>query len=371
MTFRGGLSRGLAVLAALALAPPAPGGLVVSRSARQSGALALQPGAIRVADASVPWGDVLLAFSELPAGGNPQPEALWLRNGEVWPGAIDKLSGGNAAVRTPLGAATVPADAVLAIDFQPGLPPVERAPGGQLLRAKGKPVSGALLWIEDARVGIDSPLGALSLARKDLRRYIFAEPAAAVAPAAELSDEVGLADGTVLRGQIEPQQDALLVKHPLLGEKRIPAGGWQWLRRHPAAVTYLAEGAPAAVETFPLIRNKVPAPRVEASRSGELYVRRIQVWPRSVLRYAIPAGADKGRFRAAAGLAPGSRGAARIRFTARERVLLEQVLAAGAAPAAVEFGLDGVTELALEVDFDQHVALPCRVVVDDPLVAAR
>lgn len=368
---RSGLA--IAAVAALALCPCLRAGTVMTAVARQGGIIALQPGAVQVGASRVPWADVLGVFNDGRAADALPPEVVHLRNGEAWAGEILKLGEGKVRIGTVFfGQRDLPAAAIRAIDFKPHLPPVPAGEGPSLWRAKGRPVPGSLLWIDGDRVALDTPLGVLALTRQEMRRAVYAEagPTNAVAAGA---DEIALSDGTVLAGQVTPVRDGFLVKHATLGEQTVKADQWRWVRRHPAAVDYLGDQRPETVTTTPLIRQPPPAPAIETSRGldeGALFIRRLHVWPGTTVAYRLP-GAPGGKALVSAllGLAPGSRGEARVRFQVGDRVAFERVLKPEPeAPAPVLFEVEAGSVLAMAVDFEKTVRFPCSVTVDDAAV---
>ena len=373
LTTRGSEAAVATLIAALGLASAAQAGLVVTQTSRQEGAVVTQPDALQSGNASVKWADVLLAFND-PGPDRPSTnETILFRNGEVWKGKIDKMANDSLQVTVSSGQRTVAADSLQAIDFMPNLPPVEGSERGVMYRMKGKPAPGALLWIDGQRVGLDSPLGAIALDRKDLKRYVFVDAAESKTAPAAGGDEIGLSDGSVLRGEVTPDNEGFLIKHAVLGVLRARPAAWQWVRRHPAPVTYLAEMPPTAVETFPLIRQNAPAPRVVPRCDAVPYAGRIEIWPKTTLRYALPGQAGGTvAFRGAVGLVPGSKGAARVRMSADGRSVFEQTLSP-IAPSPVVISFEGAAggALTLEVDFDKEVRLPCIVALDDAYVAMK
>ena len=363
------LAAALLVFPAAALA-----GLVLAAQGRHEGSLSIQPGAIQAGNTSIKWADVLLALNENHGAAPASPNAVHLKNGEVWAGTIAKLQAGRITLQSPsLGLREIDVTQVCAIDFAPAPALTGKERAGMLYRIKASPVLGKLLWVQAERVAIDSALGAIALERKDLQRYVF--EAAPGAAAASTDDEITLADGSVLRGRVEPTQAGLALKHPVLGDLVIRPDAWQSIRRHSAAAVCLADLPPASVETFPLIRRPADPPRVEHPQPGGPagFVARINIWPRSVITYRLPGepGA-KVLVTAGVGLTDGSRGSARVSFRLGEKVVFDQVLAPGAEkPVPVSFEAPAASDLKLEVDFDKNVRFPCTVALDDALLVRK
>jgi hypothetical protein len=312
-------------------------------------------------------------FNATRAGGVLPPEVLHLRNGEAWAGEIVKLAGGQAKISTTFfGRRDLSADAVRAVDFKPRLPPLQAGESKMLYRVKGSPVPGSLLWIEGDRVALETPLGVLALTRKEMKRAVYGDTAAANDPAGR-EDEIALADGTVLIGQVVSRKDGFVVKHAVMGDQVVEPDAWRWVRRHPVQVAYLADTQPVSVLASPLIRRPPPAPRVESSRGmeeGPAFVRRMYVWPKTVVEYMLPGEkGGKARVSAVLGLAAGSGGNASVRFRAGDRTVFERILKTDSSePVAVSFEVEAGSVLTLDVDFDKAVRFPCSVTVDDAFV---
>jgi hypothetical protein len=379
----GGLSEaGQAVLAAAALAILMPAaafaGLALTLNGRQEGAVAVGPGVIRVGGASVNWADVILVVNDLQAELPVAPEALHLKSGEIWAGKVVKLAEGRITLESSFGQRQIAAADVCAIDFMPGLPLIQEDDNGGLLhRLKGRPIPGNLISIDADLATIDTALGAVTLDKKDLKRYVLS--GAKKKPEARSDDELTLADGSILCGQCEPTKDGLRIKHAVLGEQVIQGGRWQSVRRHSTSVTYLAEAAPSFVKAFPVIRRPADPPGVERARcrrptgASPGFVSRVHFWPKTIADYKLP-GQPGGKvvFRAAVALAEGSRGAARVLFRLGDRVVFDQVLTPENSKAVpVSFEAEAGSDLKLEVDFGKAVRFPCSVTMEDPYVVAK
>ena len=368
----GAQAAAVAIIVAVVVGPMAGlAGVVLTGSARQEGAISVGAGVIQAGKASVKWPDVRVAVNDSADRAAAEPDALHLANGEVWTGKIAKAGGGRVTlVSALLGSRVVKTAELRAIDFVPGLPAPTAAKTGRLYRVKGRPVDGELVWIEADRVAVDTALGAVAMDRKILKRYVFASKPQQPAP--PTGDEMTLTDGSILFGQVEPTAKGLLLTHAVLGRKLIGPKMWRSVRRHSAAVTYLADVKPHSVKTFPLIRRPADPPHVERDRDGAVgaFVRRMHVHPKTVVVWRLDAEAGTKRvFRATVGLSADSRGAVRVRFLLGGKGVFDQVLTPKArGPVDVTFSVGAATDLTLDVDFDKSVQFPCRAVIDDPYV---
>ncbi|MCE5326870.1 MAG: hypothetical protein LLG01_10685 [Planctomycetaceae bacterium] len=369
------ISRIVTSCVALAMiAAPAGAGTVLTAAGWQEGDLALQNAAVQVGSASVKWDAVLLMVnSKVPPAA--AGEAVHLNNGETWAGKITDAEGGKLTLESPLlGKRTLDIVTLKAVDFVAGLPLPKHAKEGTLYRVRGAPVPGTLINIKADKATVDTALGAVPMDKKDLSRYVLAEPKEPVAPAA--GDELTLADGSILYGQVQATAAGLTLVHPVLGNLTIAPQAWLGFRKRAANVTWLADVEPSSLQTYPLIRRPADPPKTEHLRAGDdatlggRSVARLHIWPRTVVAWKLPGAAGgKLQFRAAVAMTEGSRGPARMRLSQGDKMLFDQAIAPGAAsPVVVAFEAQAGAELKLEVDFDVAVRLPCEVTVDDPHV---
>lgn len=351
-------------------------GLVVSRQARLEGDLAITNGAFSVAGKSIAWDEVVVAINDASASRQPAANALELRNGEVWSGQIASMRDGQIVLESAtLGQRTVPAAEVRALNFQPDLPPAAPAQTNILHRLRGKPSPGALLSIDAKKLSAETALGPLAFDRDKIERYVIDSGAAGGAAPAGARDAVALADGSILYGAARLQGNTLVLSHAAAGERTLPDTAWLWVRRCPTDLVHLADATPASVQTFPLIRRPPDPPRVEygpGARSEEdapLFIRRVRLWPRTLMAYApLPGPAE---FRCTVQPEPRSRGPVLVRFRAGEKVVQEQVLTPTNRAVAVAIPLEAGAGLGVEVDFEKAIRFPCGVVLDDPFLTQR
>lgn len=368
----GPLALWLAAAAAQADVVQTPGG-------RVEGKVAFAAEGLQVGGKPVAWTDVLFVIRDPETRSIRAPEALRMASGEVWYAHVASLAAGKFKARLPLlGERELDAAAVRAVDFVPALPPPE--PGdraGTLYREKGEPVPGALLWIDEQRLAIDSPLGVLTLAREGLARYLFK---GAMAAAAAKDDEVSLLDGSTLRGPAKPTKDGLELDHAVLGKVAVPGRMVRSVLRRPAGVVWLGEMKPAAVNAVPLIARAVPPemleyPALGGSRvwPGELLaIRGLRIEPKCTVTYRLPALPGQRRaFAATVGPVEGMRGGVKLRLLAAGKTLAERDIGPGAKREAVTAEVPPNAELAIEVDFGPNQRFPCGIILGDPMVVGR
>ena len=334
---------------------------------------------LQVGGKAVRWDDLLYLIRDQEGRSIRSPQAVRLVNGELWFVDLLSFSAKKLKVRFMLfGEREIDADLVSALDFLPDLPSPEAGDKpGTLYREKGEPIPGPLLWVERERFAIDSPLGVLTLKREGTARYLFRH---AAAPPPAKGEEISLADGTTLRGQVKPVEDGVELEHAVLGRLSVPARALRSvLRRVPAAV-YLTELAPKSVRALPLVANPAPPEilaypvRGEARTwPGEIHcLRGIRIQPKTVIEYRLPRKTgSKAVFTTTMSPLEDSRGDVRIRIASGGKALLERDLVPEAKREAVSLNVPAGAELAVEVDFGPRIAFPCGVLLGDPHVVMR
>ena len=355
------------------MAPARGADVVQTLRGRLEGTVAFQEGRVAVGGKSVRWEDVLTVIKAGTSRVLSAPEAIRLRNGEVWPVDLLGMSAGQLDVRSPLfGARKIEVGRVAELGFEPCLGPERGFKPCTLYREKGEPVPGDVLWIDSARIAIDSPLGVLKLRRDNARRYVLAAPARRGA-APPTGDELRLVDGAVLHGKLRCRAGRLTLDHPLVGSLDVPGGIVAAVVRRSPAVLYLADAPFASVEAVPLITACVAPRRVErpwsqgAANGG--FLAGVRIEPKATVRYRVPRRAGvSALLRAAVGPAGDSRGDLRVRIVAGGRRLFEKELSAGSGWEQVSLELPAAGDLAIEVDFGTRLRFPCALVLGDPHV---
>lgn len=360
----------------LAAAAVASAGVAITTAGRHDGPLALAPGALRAGDRALPWDDVLLAVNDRQAEKPVAPERVHFRDGGSLC-AEARLAGGRLVLVSPLlGTVEVDPARVAAIDFSAAA--AEAGPGrgaGVMERRSAGPLPCDLVWIKGDRVGIRSVVGAAALEKRDLVRYLFPQSDEEAAAAAPGADEVTLVDGSVVRGGVKVEDGGLVVQTAALGEVKVPHAAWQSLWRGGSSkCSLLALMEPRDVRRFPLVRRLADGPAAVRARPGaaEGFVQRVVLRPRSIVTYDVPGEAGETfLFNAGLGLLDGSRGAARVKVTVGDKVILDRTLAPAAAAEPVSLEAPAGGTLAIEVDFADQVRLPCGVAFDDAMLLRK
>ncbi|MCX5683736.1 MAG: hypothetical protein NT049_08630 [Planctomycetota bacterium] len=374
------------VLLIVAAAPAWAGGVVQTLDARLEGDVAWADGGLSVAGKPVAWDAVVYALPQAVAAGATSGGAMRLDGGEVWRGDIVGLAAKRLTVRsTLLGAREVETDRVRELWFlgaacADGPEAVSSAAAaGTLYRDKGEPIPGTLLWVDETRLAIDSPLGVLTLPREGAVRYSF--PAGAAGAKAQVqpagADLVGLVDGTLLRGAVKPKAGGVEVVHAVLGTLAVPAANIRYVRRSDARVTDLIARLSGAVKEQDIL-SAGAAGGTRDVRAGDgaapagqcLASMRLQ--PRATAACTLAQGTGKQlRLTGRIEPVPGARGDARLRVTVGGKTVFEKDLAPGAAALPLAVDLPEGGDLGIEVDFGKRIGFPCGVVLEDPLLIVR
>lgn len=369
------------MLLALGLwAAPVQADAVQTLGGRLEGKVHLRAGSCEIGGKTAAWNDLLYVIMDHSTRSIRPPQAVRLASGEVWLADVVALSARKLKARSVLfGEREIDAGTVRSLDFLSDL--AAPAPGdkpGTLYREKGEPIPGALLWIDDQRLAIDSPLGVLTLPREGTARYLF-QTGPAVAPPAK-DEEIGLVDGTVLRGKAAPVQDALEVEHAVLGKLTIPAAAVRSVLRHVPAAAYLAELPMQSVDAVPLVASPALPETLEYPTRGDsrawpgplACLRGICIQPKTVVKYRLPkAAGPTATLFATLGPVDEARGDVKVRIASGDKALVERDLSPAAKPEALSLPVPSGGELTIEVDFGPRIAFPCGVVLGDPLVVLR
>ncbi len=375
----------LQLVLAAALSASVSAGVVHTADARLEGDVAFADGQVTVGGQAVAW-DAVLAV--VPVARAPEPvvggTVRWA-GGEVWRADLVALSAGRATLSFGrFGRHEADAVRLAAVDFFPADTPGQDAPG-TLFRDQGEPIPGTLLWVDQSRLAIDSPLGVLTLPRQGVMRYVFPSPGS-VSPAPASADEVGLMDGSILRGTARPVAGGVQLEHRVLGALRLDAGAvrsvgrlggraWDLARLVPQSATapgLLGKASPERPAiggtTFPPFRG-AGSFRAGMGSAGALSAMTVQ--PETALRYRLDqAGGRALAFRARVGPVEGARGDVHLRILAGGKTVAERDVSPGARAADIAVNLPGA-EIEIKVEFGSRIAFPCAVVLEDAFVVAR
>jgi len=356
---------------------PADGlrGVLVTRSARREGAIALRDGTLRVEGQAVPLDDLLMLGLRSPGWTLPPPNTVRLRNGEVWRCRIDSVSQEGLEIASAmLGRHRVPLRSVERIEFAPGAPPERQPPPGSLFRAKGEPLRGQLLWVDAEQLAVDTngPLGVLTLSRESIAGYRFRPPPPPQTAAARRRDghEVALIDGNILHGRVAVMKDGFRLKHAVFGELALRPGGVRSVVRQAEGVIYLGDLSPVEASLTPLVTARAAGKAVRVIEPGGThaprfgFIRGVCIAGGGTVRYRAPL-SRPARFAAVVAPMGDARGAVRLRVLFGERLVVEKRLAPGGAAVEVAGEVRPGEQVTFEVQFTAPVRLPAGAVVCD------
>jgi hypothetical protein len=271
---------------------------------------------------------------------------------------------------------------IAAVDFFSNSEPGHDAPG-TLFRDQGEPIPGTLLWVDQSRRAIDSPLGVLTLPRQGVMRYVFPAARKTAVSAPPSTDEVGLMDGSILHGTARPVAPTtgcngtsiggVRLEHPILGTLKLDARAVRSVVRLDGRAWSLARLVPQSVTSagpFGLAK-KGPRSLSDVGGHGPFFASALTIQPETALRYRLDQA--KGRalaLRARVEPIEGARGDARLLILAGGKTVAEREVVPGAGPDDIAVDLPA-TDVEIRVDFGRRIAFPCGVVLADALVVAR
>ncbi len=344
-----------------------PIGLVQTLDGKQSrGPLSASDGKLSFNGEHVELDSLLLAVCEHHDVDRMESGAVRLISGETWQAKINGLAKDMISIESPLfGQREVPVSQIASLEFIAG--PAGAGKPGTLYRTEGEPIPGKLVWIREKDIAIDCPLGIVPIPRQVVRRFVLAPTDASEE---RVSDEIGLTDGSLLRGRLAVENDKLALTHPTLGSLSF---GWDSIRhvqRTPDGVSWFDRLQPSTVERVGPVLPP-PAPSVVETADQDC-LKAVRMLPRTVARYRLPdTSGSRREFRAQLAPLTGSRAAVIVRILAGERVVFEQQISAASDPISVVADLSEAKEMAIEVDFDGPLAFPCGVDWQDAYLLHR
>ncbi len=360
----------LAVVAMMCAAPLFAG-VVYTPTERLEGRVGIADGGVTVAGRRVATADVVLADVDATRRTFSPAHAVRLAGGEVWRCRIRSLSAGKLTIASALfGERAIGTAGITALDFRANLPAPSHLRPHTLYREEGEPLPGALLWISPDDIAVDSPLGALAIARPDVTRYTM-DLEAVPGPSAGVH-ELHLIDGSILRGTAELGARQVTLTHARLGKLTLPTELVRSIVRHEARLTWLAE-QPFTAEAVPLIAAP-PAEPVTAGPAGPPderpagAVRALRIAAGGRVRYRLAGAAAAGaEFRASLWPPPLARGAVVVEVAAGGKTVLQKRIdPSQPAPVPVAVRLPKAGELTIRVSFAEQLRFPAGVVLGDP-----
>ncbi len=345
-------------------------GTVQTTDGRRRGALTINEGRLGIDKHPAEISTLLLAICENDRRWPPSQDALShgalrLIDGEVWYGKVLSLEDGQITLQSSMfKSRKVPLKQIASIEFKPGK--VSGGEPGTMYRDQGEPIPGRLVWIREKDVAIDCALGIVPIPRGSIQRLVLAAPRQ---QGDSSQDEVGLVDGSLLRGTLTAKDDRLVLEHSTLGTLSFEWSDIRHVRRSPNGVIWLDSLAGKILDRVGPILPP-PPPSVVVSINPD-HLRAIRMMPRTVTQYELPAGSAKRTLRAILAPVPGCRADINVRVKDGDRVLWERKISASSEPLEVAVDLQRATKFTIEVDYGDRLAFPCGIDWRDAHVLVR
>lgn len=331
-------------------APPTPV-TVLSRAETQTdriaGAASIKDGRLLIGGKPVDL-QGLLSWGTGIEPGDAGGRRVELINGDAIIGNVSGMEDGKLILESAIfGQANLPLSDVAQALFSPG-PSIVANPG-TLIHENGSKIPGELTWIREDNISIKCALGQLPLPRGRVRAFVFA----AGKPAQE-GTTVTLTDGTTLSGDLAFETDRMVLTHATLGPIKLSVGEVARVHRRLSGVTPLAGLQGEVRERGGPISPPEPL-RIEDASGAAL-----RMFPRTVMRYALPKSDQPRRLRAA--LAPVANN--RTPMTAHIRVgnaHKTYTVPPDSPGVQVEVDLGTATSFELVADAASTVSYPCGI----------
>jgi hypothetical protein len=339
--------------------------VVQTTRGRMIGAIGLGNGQLSVGADAIELDDVILAVCDNELTHLGTNGALRLVDGEVWFGQLLGLDDEKVAIQSPLfNRQQVPLKDIASIEFKPGA--ITGGEPGTLYRTAGEPIPGKLVWIREKDVAIDCALGIVPVPRESIQRLVISRvlpatphPAVEVGTDIELDTEVGLVDGSLLRGKFKIVAEQVVLEHEILGSLHFDWSTIRYVRRAVKDVVWLdTVNADIQDRIGPVLPPPPPA-LVRSSDAG--FFRAIRMMPKTITHYELPANESNRTLRAVLAPVPGSRAVCKVRVRSGDRTLWEDEVKPGAEPVDLVIDLVDTIKLTIEVDFGDQLAFPCGV----------
>ena len=348
---------------------PGPGGsdVVWTRDGRLTGAFSWADGKLKMEGRQFAFERMKSLNRQVTEIPSSSPHAVRFRNGERWRVEIRSASATKLKLYSrTFGEREVDLASVAAVEFSPETEPPSGARPGVLYRTKGRPLPGKLIWIKDKDVGVDCPLGVIPMPREGLLSYAFTMDPARPASAEGL-DEVGLADGGVLRGKAKPTEDGLSLQREELGEARVSWSNVSYFLRGDGAVQWLADLEATESETIGPLGKGDGVAKLDLREDSSPFLSALRVTPNTVMRYRVSPSApgSERRLRAVLAPVPGCRGDATFSLTAGGKEVFRSEVNPDSSARDLALFLPAGEDLVLKVAFGERLAYPCGVELRD------
>jgi hypothetical protein len=363
----------LLLMVVMLVAPVVHAGAVETVGGKFEGQVSFQANAVKVGDKEVAFEDILYLHADAAANSptatkQPATQRVRLKNGEVWIGEIVSASSKQVEVQSGwFGKKGIALDQVSVLDFMPSEPISSATKANTLYRKLGPPVPGSIVWIDKGTLGLDSPLGTITIQRKGLIRYFLNDKPV---KSTDALDEIGLVDGNVFRGRLEMKANEVILTHPVAGRATIPSKAVSYIVRHRAQMFELADLPHEVIKTDDAGLSKGRQLRIAGSastnKSGAGFIRATRLEPKVKIRYSLPErDGNKLLFRATLAPIESAHGDAHIKISVGQQTVLEQTLSSTDSPKPINVEIPAGKELVIDVDFGPLLRFPCGVLLQD------
>jgi hypothetical protein len=315
--------------------------------------------------------DDIKSISRKTAGiSNAPPHAVHFRNGETWQVEILTLTNDKLAIKgDPFGERTVDLSSVVSLEFAPRPERQGTSRPGVLYRTSGRPLPGKLTWIKKDDIAIDCALGIIPLPRTGLIEYII--PGSSIRTDQGPMDEIGLLDGSILRGKVELEDKKIMIDHPTLEAVGIPWEKLRYLIRSGNQTRWLTDFQDRQMETSGPLGKHSGVEHLDFRKDGRPSLSAVRVIPETVLRYKLPTkGQSASRvLRTALSPVPGSLGDATVTLSLGNIEFYKKELLAKDVTENISIPLPLGNDLVVRVEFGERLAYPCGIDMHDAHIA--
>ncbi len=332
---------------------------VVTIKERIEGALTLQDGQMSIGGKTIAWDSVsTISRSDAPAT-LKSSRVVRLKNGEIWSVEISGLVAKKMTIDSPaFGTQRLEIALIAGIDFVQNLEWDSGLAAGVLYRGKTQPIPGEIMWIDRDKISLNTSLGALTLQRDGLTRYVFSTE---IKDPVDAFDEIALRDGSIFKGKAALNGTNVELIHAILGKLYFPLSALRSVVRGSPGVANIRSFSAEQVQYTPLIGVRMLPDRVQDIQSG---IWGIRMWPSTVVKFPLPENHEKIVFRGALSCAANAAGHARVRVSANGKVVLEKIVSEKSEWFQLEF--TKAKELEIEVDFAGKPLFPADLVLSEP-----
>ena len=342
--------------------------VVWSETGRQEGELHWKDGSLHLSEKPIRW-ESLRSISRQSQFGPSSPEqAVQFLNGEIWQAEILTMTKGKLTLASKVfGQRTVELSSVKSLDFALASKLAVKSRPGILYRSSGRPVPGKLIWIKKEDIAIDCPLGIVPLPRQGLVRYILPDAKGEKIFSRQQGDEIGLKDGSILRGSVRIEGENVVLEHPTLENISVPWENLRYLIRSGEEAQWLTDLNQPVIKSFGPLGAGIGAEYLDLRRTPASSLSVMRVTPQTVIRYNLESSAKKSdrRLRAQLALVPGSLGDAMLSFSVEGQEFFSKALSRQDDSIDLNLPLPAGKELAVKVDFGKRLAYPCGIELHD------